>query len=285
MPHSCKDTHNIIAIIITYNPDETLLKNNIKILLPQVNNILIVNNSTSIESGSYGTAKIINNNDNLGIATALNAGINFALDNNFKYALFLDQDSTPDEDLVEHLKAAFMLDDAIAMAVPQIQYLGTNKKTSTLSEYQFINFAITSGSLLDLSLISKLGYFDDELFIDSVDFEYCFKIRLNKFKIARINKAILYQRLGNMVQHKLMGMEFYPTNHNYIRRYYIVRNRLYIAKKYYHFDKKYLYKSIKRMIYEFTLVILFEDDKIRKTRSVIRALIDFTKGKTGKYDY
>lgn len=280
--YSHKTSAKIIAIIVVYKPDIVLLKKNIRKLSSQVNNVLIINNSEFIEPGSFESVYIINNNNNLGIATALNIGIDFAVKKKFDYALLLDQDSTPDDVLVQELERGFHFDHQIAMAVPQIIYLGTDKRDSNEFEYEFVDFAITSGSMLNLSLIKQIGYFDDNLFIDCVDFDYCFKIRINNLRIVRVNKAMLYQRLGNMVRYNFAGISVYPTNHNYIRRYYITRNRLYIGVKYFHFNKMFLIKNILRIIYEFLLIMIFERDRLKKISATKRAFLDFFAGKMGE---
>lgn len=275
---------NVIGVVVTYNPDMDLLKGNLEIIRSQVNKIIIVNNSSSeLSLHQDQDLAIINNGKNLGIAKALNIGVDYGIKNNYKYALLLDQDSTPEKDMVENLVNGFFSPN-VAMSVPYIKYLNGFKEGNLDTEIELIKFAITSGSLLDLEKVHEIGMFDEEFFIDSVDFDYCFKISMKKYFIVRVNKALLYQRLGEVEEHKFLFLKFYPTNHSYIRRYYITRNRMYMWRRYFKVDKKFVVKDILRSFYETTLIIAFERDKCRKLKSIIKGISDFRKGKVGIID-
>lgn len=275
------ENKSIIAVIVAYNPDMKLLQSNLDVLRPQVNKIVVVNNSTSnLSIDETEDFAVIENGKNLGIAKALNLGVEYGLNNNFRYALLLDQDSTPEKDMVENLVKGFIKED-VAMTVPYIKYLNGFKQVRLESEFEAIKFAITSGSLLDLQKVHEIGFFDEEFFIDSVDFDYCFKIALKNYTIVRANKALLYQRLGEVEEHKFLFLKFYPTNHSYIRRYYITRNRMYMWKRYHKVDKVFVTKDILRSIYETFLIMAYEKDKARKLKSIIKGINDFRKGKVG----
>jgi rhamnosyltransferase len=274
----------IMAIVVTYNPDMTLLIDNLKLIENQVEKIIIVNNSSyELALGYSDKVSIINNNENLGIAKALNIGLQYAIANNYDYALMLDQDSTPDTDMVKYEIDKFTCDN-VAMVVPRIVYLNIDNDENNIIEKEYVKFAITSGSIIRLNYVDSIGYFDEGFFIDSVDFDYCFKIRLKNYKIIRANEAKLYQRLGELRMYKFLFFRFYPTNHNYIRRYYITRNRLYIWMRYWKYDKKFVVKNFLRNLYEMLLILLFEDDKVRKFKHVFKGILDFHKGKVGKME-
>lgn len=272
---------SVVAVVVTYNPDMNLLQENLEVLKNQVDEIVIVNNSSSnLKFHETNEVTIIDNGKNLGIAKALNIGVEYGIKNNFKYALLLDQDSTPEKDMVSNLVKGFFSPN-VAMTVPYIKYLNGFKEGNTESEFEVIKFAITSGSLLHLEKVHEIGHFDEEFFIDSVDFDYCFKIALKKYLVLRVNKALLYQRLGEVKEHRVLFLRFYPTNHSYIRRYYITRNRIYMWRRYFKVDKNFVIKDMLRSFYEAFLIIAFEDDKIRKFKSIKKGIIDFRKGKVG----
>lgn len=285
MQYLYKDNENkIAAIIVAYNPDINLLLSNLKILENQVDSILIVNNSsTDLDLEENPKLVIINNNENLGIAKALNIGLEYCISNDYEYALMLDQDSTPHVDMVKNLVSGFSSKDT-AMVVPKIDYLDTDYGSENKSngDVEDVKFAITSGSLIKTDYVKNIGYHDEDLFIDSVDFDYCFKIRLKKYKITRVNKAILYQRLGELKERKFLFMRFYPTNHNYIRRYYAMRNRLYMWERYWKYDKKFVVKSFLRCVYELFEILIFDRDKTKKFKYIFKGILDFIHRKKGK---
>jgi GT2 family glycosyltransferase len=55
---------------------------------------------------------------------------------------------------------------------------------------------ITSGNLLKVSAFERIGGFREDLFIDSVDFDFCLRLKKSGYRIMRCNQAILYHSLG-----------------------------------------------------------------------------------------
>lgn len=270
---------NIIAIIVAYNPNINDLYKNILAINEQVDKILIVNNGSKLRLDPNYNVEILDNNQNLGIAAALNIGIKYSIMNKFEYALLMDQDSRLEYNAVKFLITELQNKD-IAMAVPSIIYQGKTKKY-TCSKDRNVDFAITSGSCIRLSDVDSIGLMDEKLFIDGVDFDYCFKIKIAGYKITQLNKAILYQHLGNLKEHKILFFKFHPTNHNYIRQYYIVRNRLYLGIKYLKINPLFLCKSILRITYNIFLILIFEQDKVRKLTYSLKGLYDFLLNRMG----
>lgn len=279
-----------LAIIVAYNPETELLNSNIKKLCNQVEKILIVNNGSedvdiySIDKNKY---HIINNNDNLGISKALNIGMNYAIESNFKYALLLDQDSTIGDNAVELMLKGFE-HGKTGMVVPQIVYInGKADKVDIENDFNSISHAITSGSIVDLSIVNYESwengeFFNEDFFIDCVDFDFCLELRGRGYNILKSTKAKLYQRLGEMDEKKVLFFKFYPSNHNKIRRYYITRNRLYMWKKYHKIQTKYVIKDMLYAFREFMLLIFFESDRKEKFKYMWKGINDYTRKKVGK---
>lgn len=284
----CKN--GTVAIIVAYNPEVDLLNSNLKVLEKQVDKIVIVNNGTeeikitSIDESMY---LVINNNENLGISKALNIGMEFAINYGYNYALLLDQDSTIADDAVEIMIQGFD-NKKIAMVVPQIVYInGKPDKIDTNFDFNKVSHAITSGSLIDLNVINFISwgnstFFNEDFFIDCVDFDFCLELGIKGYDILKSTKAKLYQRLGEMNEKKILIFSFYPSNHNKIRRYYITRNRLYMWKKYYKIQSKYVIKDIVYSLRDFGMMILFENDRKEKLKYLWRGIEDFNKKKVGK---
>ena len=94
------------AIIILYNPDLPAVEQALLKLLPQVDEVCLVDNSdTSLAQHFYGREKIayIPLMHNTGIAFAQNEGIRHYQAKGFSDVLFCDQDSIGTEHLVEQL--------------------------------------------------------------------------------------------------------------------------------------------------------------------------------------
>lgn len=208
----------------------------------------------------------------------------------YKYLLLLDQDSIFK---IEDIRKMFQeirnhASKDIGIYTPEIHYMKGNGEirartvqTKPSTVFSEISWAITSGSVVSLEVYSQSSGFDEFLFIDRVDYEYCVQLRKLGFKTVRISGAILYQFLG-----ETQGGIFKFSGHNPIRHYYIFRNRLYLVQKY-----KENFNGIKKVAYlgltitrHLALVLICESRKTEKFKAIKVAYRDYKKGKMGKYD-
>ena len=91
--------------------------------------------------------------------------------------------------------------------------------------------------------------------------------------------------LGHLSKKHFLNREFICSNHNYIRRYYMVRNTFYLCEEYKDIYPEYC-KFLKRGLRgQLQNIILFEKDKFRKVRNMYRGYRDYKKKKVGKYPY
>ena len=91
----------LAACVVLYNPDDTIFENiltygNYVDKLIVIDNSLKKNNFLIDKLSEVFESKLIyiNNNDNLGIATALNQACDKAIELKFKWILTMDQDSS-----------------------------------------------------------------------------------------------------------------------------------------------------------------------------------------------
>ncbi len=123
----------------------------------------------------------------------------------------------------------------------------------------------------------------EKLFIDYVDFEYCMRLKKNGYNIYQCNDAVIYHSVGNLVNWKIFGLNFYSTNHSPLRLYYRTRNRFYLRKLYLNDYKAFFKKDFKQVLKETLKIILVEHKKIEKLKMIIKGYWDFHKGVFGKY--
>jgi len=95
---------------------------------------------------------------------------------------------------------------------------------------------VTSGSLLDLNVFKEIGEFDENLFIDYVDTDYCIRLRKSGYKLIQFARPIMMHSLG--ITKDTLGYSFYE--HSPIRNYYIFRNKLYILTKYFSMKRLFI---------------------------------------------
>ena len=252
---------NYAAIIVLYNPQnyENVINNNLILYSSVFKNIYIIDNSQNNNS------KIIQglNNciyiplyENKGIATALNIGCQSALNDGFEWVLTMDQDSVWDkETLIKYIEFTSSIlnkynDVKSVAALPNINHSLVHDilsifKSQKKSDYVFCDRCICSGNFIELNTWKSLNGFYENLFIDEVDFDYCYRLRVNGYRIIQTYNYIFNHTIGNGKKAIIPG----TFKHGMFRFYYMIRNRFYIIKKYPEFAKKFHYKIYMIILY------------------------------------
>lgn len=297
MLNTIPDKNNICCIIITYHPDIKFAER-LQRILTQLDNIVIVDNNSDInevnmlrELCTQYNIELIENCRNMGIATALNQGIDRAQVYNYKWALLFDQDTIVIDGMIQELIDVYQSCDF----KQQIGIIGSNyydlnssivninNKTMSGNKWIEMKTVITSGSLLSIPVFSKVGRFRDEFFIDSVDLEYCLRVHAKGYRVITTVKPITIHSLGRTTMHSVLWKKTGTSNHSALRRYYMVRNNLVLIKEYIFKEPIWAYKTIVSLIKRMLLVILFEQDKVTKVKFMLRGLICGILNKMGSY--
>lgn len=227
---------NSCAVIVTFNPD-SLFEEAIKRHIELFGFIIVVdNNSNDLSFLDNCEADTVLLKENMGIAYALNIGIKRALALGYRWIFTFDQDSIPIRDFLYYYNEVFrVLPNLITNIglistkhVPNIPIFENSKlkikRTCSL---------ITSGMFHNGKIFEKIGWYDEKMFIDGVDFEFALRCAVAGFDTIRIQNPILQHKLGDPQNRTIMWGLFNvkTTNHNATRRYYIMRNHIYIYLK------------------------------------------------------
>ncbi|PAF15377.1 glycosyltransferase, partial [Terribacillus saccharophilus] len=127
--------------------------------------------------------------ENMGIAHALNKGIDFAKEKRARWLLTMDQDSSFSSDEFAEYKAYInqlsksLNSSAIFTPIHGVEYL------SGKGDFEVVETAMTSGNMIDINKIDEIGYFNERLFIDSVDHEYCYRVKNSGYRVYRLNNV------------------------------------------------------------------------------------------------
>jgi rhamnosyltransferase len=280
---------NVIAVLVSYNPSHEIT-DNIMSVLPQVDKLIIVDNASNNDSKKifeHLTDKkisIIYNQDNYGIAAALNIGIKHALQLGAKWILTLDQDSKISSTFIEKMLTTYYKipnHNSIVLISPiyldktgSTQHIFKSNKSIRDVYFSYITTAITSGSLYRSDIFDKIGFFKEKFFIDYVDHEYCLRIKRNNLDIIQVYSAIIYHALGNPSIINMGPFSFLTTNHSALRRYYMARNRIYVYKEYFSTNPIWIFRDLLRFISELGKIVLFEKQKIQKVYKIIKGVYD-----------
>ena len=118
-----------------------------------------------------------------------------------------------------------------------------------------------------------------DLFIDTVDQEFCYRIKTNFGLRTLIFPSIqLIHELGYPSK-IIFGLT--TSNYSSVRSYYLVRNHIILWKKYPKlYKKQYKITVIKQYtIYRIVKIILGETDKFNKIKAIFKGVYDGLSGK------
>lgn len=276
------------VVVVLFEPDENVLSNISQYIRDDVL-LCAVDNSKNEVSFPYNCHYIHNSNLG-GIAGAFNKGIEYLLSENCDYIFTFDQDSVLPNDFFSCMND-FIHEKKAKIVVPD--FIDINSKTHaafvTLSRWKYkvtteadnTAFAISSGMGFDINVWNSIGPFTEDYIIDHVDTELCLKAVKNNIKIFINYDICLEHQIGNRSVHKFLGVTLKPNNHNYKRKYYIVRNGTHLSLKYFISYPSYFYLNILRIVHETLCVILYEKDKVRKIKYMCKGIVHALIGKLG----
>lgn len=272
-----ESTLNICAGIVLYNPEMERLAENISSIISQVKTVVLVDNGSAnicaVQErwGNMPNIVFIKNEKNQGIAKALNQMCEWAMNNDFDWILTLDQDSVCDCRMIEKLQPYTRIKE-VGIICPRVEYENVTNKTRYSSDYQYVEACMTSASLTSIKSWQECCGFDEWMFIDYVDNDFCMRLKLHSYFVIRVNTVVLYHQLGQSKEILLLfKIKVIVNNHNNIRNYYYTRNSIYYMKKYTkHIN---IYKQILILLHFESKKIIFEKKKILTIKSFINGFV------------
>lgn len=279
------NVYPIYAIIVAFNPNIEDFFNNLNNMYSAFNGVLLIDNSDNysvskevqLRSCKYDniTYKSLSNN---GIGAAQNYAVKFLAENKIYDDIlltFFDQDSYIEKsevlELADHFIQEKEKDENVVM-------LGaTTNSEDGLSGLTATRHIISSGSITNLSDFEKVGFFDEDLFIDFIDFAWCWKAELQGYKIMVDHDILLHhQTTGNLK--KIFGKGIDSPN----RLYYVYRNII-ISLKRYSDSFSFSFGWYKHLFVKAVFQLIFAGDKKERCRMIFKGVWHGIKGKSGKY--
>ena len=292
-----------------YNPDEDRLLKCLDISLKQFDEIIIFDNIGNKRNlFEVHSVVYLTENENKGIAYALNRIMERAKADYCEWVVTLDQDTIIPDNMVESFRNYTNL-NKVAIICPQVidrrrLYL---KPSDRKEPYVDIDYCITSASCTNIKIWEKLGGYDEWLFIDFVDGDYCKRLNIENYRIIQLSNIVIDQEFGNISLKSPWKVKFFlwlsKLTHNKnvakltynkkvspMRVYYVHRNLLYLNKKFKNFGgigyRNFYCNSFRGFLVYFTLPsIVRGTDKITIMKAVVKGLYDGYKSKPTIYNY
>ena len=237
-----------IAVLVTYQPDLVVLERTLAALAGQVDGLVLVDNGSGkavqdeisdlLRTGLLAICQIqtLFQPKNQGIGQAQNSGAVLARTIlKADFILFCDQDSQPAPDMVAQLHVAFgaCLAKGIRLAVVGPNFSEPDRAladilaggTGPVAESDAV---IASGALIPAAALQAIGDFDETLFIDFVDTEWCFRARAAGWSCFVARQARMTHSIGRPGP-QIIGRRM--ALHSPDRMYYQIRNLLLLMRR------------------------------------------------------
>ena len=177
--------------LILYYPEESLIKR-VNLMVEHGFKVYIFDNSPFETRYNYifeGSQEVtyLTAGKNVGIGFSLSTICATAFAHGYRQLLFLDQDTG-----ISNRTLNFINNFSKSLAINVLnQYaaLVFNGSPSEELAVKDVRLAINSGSLYNLPVLEKIGWINENYFVDCVDYEFCVRARRSGFKIGLIKNA------------------------------------------------------------------------------------------------
>lgn len=243
---------------------------------------------------------LINEGNRNGIAGAHNRGLTSLFERGVDAVALIDQDSVMPEDYFPVMREICttlasqpflvgprIFEEAIQDYVPVLETNGIAVRQLDMHEdagMQRCATLISSGCVISRAAFAKIGSFDEKLFIDCVDTEYCFRARACGVPVYVTPALTLSHRIGNLRRHKLGPYKTFTLNHPWYRRYYNARNSVQLLLRH---GKRYPVIFLLNLftLREVLYIALLEDAKLAKLSGIVLGVVDGLFGRLGPIEY
>lgn len=222
----------ILAIVVSYFPDKDLLRKDIDAFKDDVDRVLIWENTPADQAAQFRLAaddkiQYCGKGINVGIPKALNYAWHYAQYYGYDYLLTMDQDSIwVDFPAFLQTVKSFGNKDAIFGPTPNDEGRGISENIHR------VELLITSGMLVPVQVINKIGGWWEEFKIDSVDDEFCLHALSLGIKIYKIRDSKLIQQYGETRNVSLLWKHAVLTLYSPKRSFEMFRNVIILRRRY-----------------------------------------------------
>lgn len=243
-----RDDLVVVAVVVTYRPDLATLAALLRALASQqVASTVVVDNGSAIDLAGWLPASlrrdviVIALAHNRGIAAAHNVGIARAKERGADYVVLFDQDSLPQEGMIaallsvaERLRAEGVrlacvgpryVDPRHDNPPPFLRVEGLRLKRLGCEgdPVVAVDYLVSSGSLIPLDVLARVGPMREDLFIDYVDIEWGLRARHLGYQSFGVCAARMTHSLGEA---PVRWFSRRVPVHTPLRHYYHFRNAI-----------------------------------------------------------
>lgn len=297
-------SETVAAVVVTYNRKQ-LLTECLDALLSQtrpVEKIILIDNASTdgtpemLKKQGYLDNSLIayvRLPENTGGAGGFHEGVKLGYESGYDWLWLMDDDAVANKDALQNLLDNSLDENNIYgstavkggfLSWTMLGYKQNWKDEINLAQklpkHIDVNIIPFIGILLSKDVIKNNGYPDKDYFLAADDIEYCMRARKNGAKIILVRDSQINHPLSNRYYIWTPFKRIYSLKLEPWKRYYDVRNRLFIAKKYYGIN---LYiKTIPGSFLRLAVTLIHEDCRFRQIQAFTYGMIDGLLSKGGR---
>jgi len=282
----------IDCVIVIYKYKYYELLGAIASIKSQVRDVYVINNGGAEACLSAGNVHEVLLANNHGIGKGLNVGIAMALEKGANYVVISDQDTLYPGDYVEKLLKCY---EAMGISIAAVGPMIFDRRKDSyrpimVTKFRSVNrnegieclhvaHTMSSGMMLDAKAIETVGLMREDLFIDYVDYEWCWRAQSRGFSIIISSDTAVDHVLGDRMM-VVFGRKYILRNPT--RYYYTIRNGLYLVVgsgllKWH--EQVLMMRTVAIMI---AGILLFDKSKSKNVKMICLAIIDGLRKKLGE---
>lgn len=268
---------SVLALVTIYYPDKQKVKNNILKYADLVDTLVVWDNTPGgcvagqIVFDEPLRSKVLfkSTGRNEGIAYPVNLCMEMAEENGYDLLLIMDQDSVwlNFDVFISKVKELFRKGVG-GIFIPNIHGI-YNYESRIVERIEFIN----SGTFFSVGkALSRLGPYNERLFLDGLDLDYSLRAKLAGIDILCLTDCRMHQQFGDPIKSEVFKCA--SNNYSADRTYNIVRNHMVLLRKY----GKHMSGAQKKLIINgyilkrLAKVVLLEPDKVKKIKAITKGV-------------
>lgn len=200
---------DIAVIIVVYHPNERQMGRVTQ--FASIYNGVVYDNTPGCVRADEKNGKMVymSSGENIGIAAAQNRAV--ARLQGFRYFVFLDQDtkvdySYPSEIANEYLRCKYLVPHLAALGPDYTDGKSQNTYKSKIHKDKYLSPGliirkniISSGSCVESDVFAEIGGYEERLFIDYVDSEWCWRAISKGYICCITERLTMVHQIGNRV--------------------------------------------------------------------------------------
>lgn len=270
-------------VVVLFYPDEEVIAS-LRGLTDEWRPIAVINaiDDAHMRLLHHPHIEVLVNSTNIGLAQAFNRGITHAFRSGADYVMLLDQDTRPLPDMANTLLAR--ADRFVAQGgrlgcigprpvdrkrpeaetiAPSLGPIDTN---ATLMPVSTI---ISSGMIIPRSAVEQVGGMWNELFIDHIDHEWCFRAAAAGLEVLLATDVLMAHDMGD--EGLTVRGRYKPIHRSPVRHYHIVRNTLWLAQCSF-IPRPWRIKEVAKLAYRIPAYLVFSSARWRTLKAIGSAL-------------